>query len=214
METNAADLAYRTIKSKILSREYIPGFQIKEVQVSKKIGLTRTPVREAIIRLEREGLLRIVPNKGAYVVELSAKEIEDLYEVREALEIKAISLAIRRASRDETSKLSEMLNKTHQLYQKGAVKNYEDPEFDFHFELLKLSKNDKLISIWKILSTQLSMVRMTSSLTQSRYLNALEEHNALLKSIDSGDSTKAEKLLTKHINKSKTILIYQFNSVN
>ena len=183
------------------------------MQVSKKIGLTRTPVREAIIRLEREGLLRIVPNKGAYVVELSEKEIEDLYEVREALEIKAIGLAIRRASRDETSKLREMLNKTQQLYQRGAVKNYEDPKFDFHFELLKLSKNDKLISIWKMLSTQLSMVRMTSSLTQSRYLIALEEHNGLLKSIDSGDSTKAERLLTEHISKSKAILFAQFNSV-
>ena len=80
MEPNASDIAYRAIKSKILSREYVSGFQLKEVQVSKEIGLTRTPVREAFIRLEREGLLRLFPNRGAFVVELSVKEIEDFYQ--------------------------------------------------------------------------------------------------------------------------------------
>jgi len=212
MEPNAADIAYRTIKSKILARQYIPGCQLKEIQISKEVGLTRTPVREAFIRLEREGLLRIFPNKGAFVIELSAKELEDLFEVREALEVMAIGLAVRRANREEISNIKKMLNKTEQLYQRGSLKNYEDPQLDFHFELIKLSKNSKLISIWKLLATQLSLVRMTSSMTQKRYLKALEEHHGLLKHIDSGNSDKAEKLLRIHINKSKIVFLSQFNS--
>ena len=212
MEQSVADLAYQTIKSKILARTYFPGLQLKEVQISKEIGLTRTPVREAFIRLEREGLLRIFPNKGAFVIELTAKEIEDLYEVREALEVMAIRLAIRRANRDEISALKKILDKTDRLYQRGVVKNYEDPKFDFHLELIKLSKNDKLISIWRQLATQLSLVRMTSSMTQKRHLKALDEHQGILKHIDSGDSEKAEELLRNHNIKSKVVFFSQFKS--
>lgn len=212
MELNAADLAYKKIKSKILSRAYVPGFQLKELQVSAEIGLTRTPVREAFIRLDREGLLRIFPNKGAFVIEPTAKEIEDLCEVREALEVMAIRLAIRRANRDELSCLKKMLDKTDQLYLRGVFKNFEDPKFDFHLELIKLSKNDKIISIWKLLDAQLSLVRMTSSMTQKRHLKALEEHQGLLKHIETGDSEKAEHLLRNHINKSRVILLSEFNS--
>ena len=197
MEPNASDLAYRTIKSKILSRE---------------VGLTRTPVREAFIRLEREGLLRIFPNRGAFVTELSQKEIEDFYEVREALEVMAVSLAVRRASREETFNLRKMLNKTHQLYQRGAVKNYEDPRFDFHLELVKLSKNDKLISSWKMLAAQLSLVRIKSSMTRKRYVNALSEHLGILSHIEAGDGKKAEILLGAHLNKSKINVLSAFNS--
>lgn len=212
MQPNAADIAYRSIKSKILSRKYVQGSQLKEVQISKDVGLTRTPVREAIIRLEREGLLRIIPNKGAFVIELTPKEIEDLYEVREALEVMAVRLAVRRANREEMSGLRKMLLKTDQLYQSGVVKNYEDPEFDFHLELIKLSKNNKLISSWKLLAAQLSLVRMTSSLTQKRYLKALEEHRGILQFIDSGNPNKAGNLLRSHLIKSKINLLSQFNS--
>ena len=212
MEPNAADFAYHSIRSKILSRVYVPGFQLKEVQISEEIGLTRTPVREAIIRLEREGLLRTFPNKGAFVVQLSATEIEDLYEVREALEAMAINLAARRANREELSILIKILNKTDQLYQRGAVKNYGDPTFDFHLEIVKLSKNDKLMSIWKILSAQLSLARMTSSLTRRRYLKALEEHRFILNCLSAGNDNKAIRLMRSHINKSKKILLSQFNS--
>lgn len=212
MEQNAADFAYQTIKTKILARTYFPGLQLKEVQISKEIGLTRTPVREAFIRLEREGLLRIFPNKGAFVIEFTAKEIEDLYEVREALEVMAISLAVRRANRDEISALKKMLDKTDQLYQRGVVKNYEDPRFDFHLELITLSKNEKLITTWKMLAAQLSLVRMTSSLTRKRYLKALEEHHSMLDLIESGSSNKAENLLRNHLIRSKVILLSHFNS--
>jgi len=212
MEPNAAEFAYQKIKSKILSRAFVPGFQLKELQISAEIGLTRTPVREAIIRLEREGLLRIFPNKGAFVIEPTAKEIEDLYEVREALELMAIRLAVRRANRDELSALKKMLDKTGQLYQRGSFKNYEDPKFDFHLELIKLSKNNKIISIWKLLDAQLSLVRMTSSMTRKRHLKALEEHRGILKHIDAGDSDKAENLLRNHINKSRAVLLSEFNA--
>lgn len=212
MEPNASDIAYHKIKTKILSLEYVPGFQLKEVQISKEIGLTRTPVREAFIRLEREGLLKIFPNRGAFVVELSAQEVEDLYEVREALEVMAVSLAVRRSTRDEISDLRKMLNKTSQLYQQGIFKNYEDPQFDFHLELITLSKNKKLISSWKMLAAQLSLVRIKSSMTQKRYLKALEEHLGILKHIEAGNSTKAEKLLKTHMNKSKIIILSEFNT--
>jgi len=203
MRLSAAEAAYQAIKSRILDQEYTPGFQLKEIQISTELGLTRTPIREAIIRLEREGLATTFPRRGAFVIELSKKEIEDLFDVREALEVKASLLAIRRANREELSKVQEGLDNREKLYQQGIIKDYREPKMDFHWEVMKLSKNERLISIWKTMDTQLSLVRITSSLSDGRYLRALEEHNQILSYIEKGDDAKVEQLVRKHLLSSK-----------
>ena len=135
----AADIAYETLKSKILAREYLPGMQLKELQISKELGLTRTPVREAIIRLEREGLVRTVYNRGAFITVFSRREIDDLFEVREALEIKALYLATRRASRDDIETIETALKQREQLIRKGvATVDFRDAGQNSHLGIIKL----------------------------------------------------------------------------
>jgi DNA-binding GntR family transcriptional regulator len=200
MILGAVDLAYEALKSKILAREYLPGMQLKELQISKELGLTRTPVREAIIRLEREGLVRTVYNRGAFITVFSKKELDDLFEVREALEIKALYLATRRASRDDIDAIEAALKQRELLIQKGvAVVDFRDAGLDFHLGIIKLSKNERLISTWQTMQSQLSLVRVTSTTIKSRYLTAFEEHKKILALVGSGDFKRAEKLLQKHL---------------
>ncbi len=197
---SAVDLVYEALKSKILAQEYLPGIQLKEMQISKELGLTRTPVREAIIRLEREGLVSTVYNRGAFVTVFSTREIEDLFEVREALEIKALTLAIRRSSRDEIDSIEKALKQRELRIKNLVIKSdMHDPELDFHLAIIRLSKNQRLISVWQTMQSQLSLVRVTSTMINRRYLRALEEHKKILALVRNGDLRRAERLLIRHI---------------
>jgi DNA-binding GntR family transcriptional regulator len=201
---SAVDCAYDALKSKILAQEYLPGTQLKELQISKELGLTRTPVREAIIRLEREGLVKTIYNRGAFVTIFSKKEIEDLFEVREALESKALYLATRRASRDDIDTIDEALNKRELLINKGvATFDFRDAGLDFHLGIIKLSKNERLISTWQTMHSQLSLVRVTSTTIKSRYLKAFEEHKKILALVKSDNFNLADKLLKRHLSVAK-----------
>lgn len=196
----AVDIAYEALKGKILAQEYLPGMQLKEQQLSKEFGLTRTPVREAIIRLERERLVRTVYNRGAFVALFSRREIEDLFDVREALEIKALHLATRRASRDDIDTLEKALKQRERLIKSGvATVDFRDSGLDFHLGIIKLSKNDLLISTWQTMQSQLSVVRVTSTMIKSRYLEAFEEHKKILALVANGDFKRVEKLMASHI---------------
>ena len=104
---NYSNLAYESIKLKILNQEVGLGSQLKEAKLAADLHITRTPVREALIRLDRDGVVRTYPNRGAFVAVLGEKEIEDLFDVREALEIKGVHLAIGRANKEELEKVRE-----------------------------------------------------------------------------------------------------------
>jgi DNA-binding GntR family transcriptional regulator len=207
---NAADFAYQFIKSKILSQEYGPALQLKEVHIANKLGLTRTPIREAMIKLELEGLVRIYNNKGAFVSQISEKEIEDLFEVREALETKAAYLAIRRANRDELDNIRQALEAREKFITRGILKNYLLSELDFHYGMLKLCKNERLIGIWENLHTQLCLARFRSSMIDKRYLSAHKEHKQILLYIHKGDYEKTKQLLKAHLLKAKENLLLHY----
>ena len=205
---SAADVAYESIKLKILSQDFRPGMQLKEVQISKELGLTRTPIREALIRLERDGLVKIVYNRGAFVAMLSENEIDDLFEVREALEVKAAYLATRRASRNDIDNVKKVLNEREMLVREGiTIIDFRSHELDFHHGIIKLSKNERLISIWQTLETQLSLVRITSAMFKERYLQALKEHKEILDSLFNADFGQVEKILISHITNAKENLL-------
>ncbi len=207
MKRNASDFAYQMIKAKILSQEYPPGSQLKEMNISKELGVTRTPVREAIIKLEREGIAKLFHNRGAFVASLSEKEIEDLFEIREALETKAMYLAYRKASRNEIAEIRNGLAKRENFFRQGIPPNHSEEVLDFHFEIIKLAKNEKMLSIWKTLGSQLCLARITSTMFGKRYLEALKEHKQILSSLAEGNFGKTERLLKVHISKAKDNLL-------
>ena len=207
MKRSASDYAYLMIRSSILNQKYSMGSQLKEVTISKELGITRTPIREAIIRLEREGMVETFHNRGAFVVRLSKREIKELYEIREALETKAISLGYRKASRDEITHIRDGLLKREKLVRGNLPQDYFGKVLDFHFEIIKLSNNEKMISIWKSLDSQLSLVRSSSTMIGKRYIEALKEHKEILSSLAKGNCRKTEQLMKAHIAKSRDNLL-------
>ncbi|MBW2603180.1 MAG: GntR family transcriptional regulator [Deltaproteobacteria bacterium] len=198
-ENYASQKAYQFIKTNILSQTYLPGFQLREIHLSEELGLTRTPVREAIIKLESEGLVHTYPNRGAFVIKLTLAEVEDLFDVREALEIKASELAIRKANREQLDAIRKALEQHGQLIESSRDSNYRKPVLDFHEALIKLSHNQTLISIWQTMRSRLQLARVTSAMLAQRYRNAHEEHLQIHEHICAGETQQVRQLLIKHI---------------
>jgi DNA-binding GntR family transcriptional regulator len=200
-EKSAAEMTYRAIKDNILSQIYPPNFQLREIPLSKELGTTRTPVREAIIRLESEGLVSIYPRRGAFVNQLTTEEVENLFDVREAIETKAAELAIRKANRDELDELRDGLISHGRLIGDTRNSDYHLPALDFHESLIKLSHNQPLIDIWQGMRSKLQLARVTSAMVAQRYKEAHEEHQQILALIYAGKPDKVRKLLIEHIGK-------------
>lgn len=198
-EINASMVAYQFIKDNILSKTYLPNFQLREMQLSEELDLTRTPVREAIIKLESEGLVRSYPNRGAFVVNFTLDEIVELLDVREALEIKATELAIRKSNREQLDAIQEALDQHGQTIEKSKNSAYNIPSLDFHEALIKLSQNNMLVSIWQTMRAKLQLARVTSAMHDQRYKKAHEEHLKIHRYICTGETKKVRKLLVKHI---------------
>ena len=199
--TSVAEITYKAIKKNILSQIYPPKFQLREIHLAKELGTTRTPVREAIIRLQSEGLVSIYPHRGAFVAQLTSKEVEDLLDVREALETKAAELAIRRANRDQLDELRAALIAHGRLISNSQDSTYHFPAFDFHESLILLSHNQPLMNIWQGMRSKLQLARVTSAMLEHRYKEAHEEHLQILALIYAGKTQSVKKLLIEHIRK-------------
>lgn len=196
-------VAYQAIREKILSLKHKPGFQLKEVPLAQEYSLTRTLIRKAIARLVNEGLVETFRHKGAFVTALSRSEINDIFEVREALEVRAVHLAIRRSCRDELDRIQHGLEEDIQSMRRNRSEEWHLPKMDFHHEIIKLSRNNTLVTIWEGLQTKLHRPRLQSSMVDDRYPKALEEHKEILACIYQNRPADAERLLILHLHNAK-----------
>lgn len=203
MKAKSEELSYQKIKEKILSFEYHPGIQLREMALAKKFELSRGAVRKVITKLSNDGLVQTFPGRGAFVASLSQKEIEDIFEVRELLEIKAAHLAIHRSSRDDLDRIQSELDKRDKKLQRKQIPERYMKEMDFHYELVKLSKNQILVSVWESLRLKLHLVRIQSTVSVERFIKNLQDHKIILDCIRQGDHTETERLVKHHIQRVK-----------
>jgi DNA-binding GntR family transcriptional regulator len=200
---NASEKAYQKIKDIILSGEASPGQQLKEAALSQALDLTRTPVREALKKLEAEDMVQMIPNRGAFVSSFSERDIFDILDTREALECKAVHLACRRANREELDRIREHLD-----WLRANVNDETKTlklDFNFHFEIVKLSKNKFLISAWELLKNRLDLVRIRKvlSMSRDRRIEAIDASIEILNLIADGESELAQEKIVEHLNRIK-----------
>ncbi|WP_227876266.1 GntR family transcriptional regulator [Photobacterium frigidiphilum] len=193
----------------IVSGEYQAGSKISEPELARSFGVSRGPLREAIMRVEALGLVERVPHVGARVVELSQEKLIEIYAVREALEGMAARLACINITDEEIDALQELLEQ-HQRYIEqvdGASYFHQQGDFDFHYRIIKASRNTKLISLLcDELYHLLRMYRFQSPRKHSRPTTALSEHIQILAAIRERDGELAELLMRRHIMRSRLLI--------
>jgi DNA-binding GntR family transcriptional regulator len=194
-----ADAVYAELRRGLLAREFDPGEPLTEHQLSRRFNVSRTPIREALARLESDHLLRVVPKKGAFVRTLSHDEIRELYEIREALEALALRLAAPRLDRGE---LAGFEARFRELRARGAGATYTELRplgEEFHRHLLKRADNRRLIELLEEIRERIQSVWTMSMLAPRRVQGLIAEHLAIIDALKRGRVRSAERLMVTHV---------------
>ena len=190
---------YQSLRDDIVSNRLLPDTPLQEATVASALEVSRGPVREAMRRLEAEGLINLIPRRGAVVRSLSPEEFLGAYRVREALEVLAIRLATGRIGADHL----DQLNGLHQQMERHAAREEVDAFFDvntrFHALFVEQSGNPKLQEIYFPLVNQMIRYRMRSLSLRGGMQRSCEEHQAILEAVREKDPEKAAHLLSEHI---------------
>ncbi|MDP4119244.1 MAG: GntR family transcriptional regulator [Bacillota bacterium] len=187
------------LREKIISGEYKAGENLTEMKLANEYGISRTPIREALRKLEGEGLVEIIPNKGAVIVGLTDSEISDVYNIRMRIESMAAYLAAKNISDEQLERLRE----AHELFvfyvRNGNEGRISEIDFTFHDIIYEASKSRPLQSILHGLSCYIRCTRHETLKIEGRKEKAAREHEAILKAIEERNADLAEKLAYEHI---------------
>ncbi|MBN7758241.1 GntR family transcriptional regulator [Nitratireductor aquimarinus] len=195
----ARDRAYHELKFRILEGRLPPGTTLLETEVASLLSLSRTPVREALIRLEEEGLVDVRPRHGITVKALTVDEIEQIYQVFSALEVKAAQLTARRGiSAEDHKRLDGILTQMERASQRGDIESWSELDDEFHSELVGLCGNPRLLSMLRQLWDMQYHARRAITKLRPLPLVSDREHRAILAAIAAGNAEEATRLHQAH----------------
>jgi DNA-binding GntR family transcriptional regulator len=194
------------LREEILANRLAPGTELGEVMLAQSLGVSRGPLREALGQLAAEGLVTIVPRRGAVVKTLSQQEFLDAYEVREALESLAIRLAVPRLRDSDRAKLRRMCRDMEQAAEVGNAERFFKINHDFHAFLVSASGNKTLEQMHAQLIAQMGRLLKRSVELRGGVLKSAAEHRAIVDAVDAGDTALAARLLEEHIEVPQRVL--------
>lgn len=201
------ELVFENIRQAIVKGIFAPGERLMEIQLADDLGVSRTPVREAIRKLELEGFVVMIPRRGTYVANLSIKDINDVYEIRISLDVLAAGLAAERIEPEELEELNRLLLEISEAARTGPMDKIVRLDTAFHDVLYKASRNDRLRNIINNLREQITGIRGTSMRYPGRLADTLEEHRALVDSIAARDSERAQAAARIHLENAEHTLL-------
>lgn len=193
------DVVFESIRGAILSGTIKPGERLMEVQMAEKLGVSRTPIREAIRKLELEGLVIMVPRKGVYVADLSVKDITDVLEIRAALEGLAASLAASRVKKEDVDSIEKAVREFDEAIKGEDFELIVEKDMQFHASIFEATNNEKLIALTNNLREQIQRFRVMMLKNSSKLNDMSSEHREIADAICNKNMEKAQELASSHI---------------
>lgn len=190
------EIVLEALREAIVSGVLEPGERLMEIQLAEEMGVSRTPVREAIRKLELEGFVVMIPRKGAYVAGVSYKDVKDVFEIRASLESLAAGLAAEKITDEELEQMERVL---HYEREPDTLEEMVQSDVDFHALLYKASRNERLIGILGNLREQIQRFRTTSLAVPGRVKYAIQEHRDIADAVARHDLEEAQSLAYSHI---------------
>lgn len=202
------EVVYNTLREAILSGKLRSGERLMENQLAQKLGVSRTPIREALRMLGQENLVGIIPRKGAQVLEMSEKDVKDILEVRASLETLAVKLAAMRITDEELKSLKYVHQKFLKSVDSAEFNEMADLDEEFHEIIFHASKNNKLIGIITNLKLQLYRYRLAYlKFNEETRKLAASQHTKLIEAIENHDLEEAKLAASEHIESQSKIII-------
>ncbi len=195
--------AYRHIKTRIMSAELPPGATVNEQAIAGALGISRTPVREAIRKLEQEGLVMRYPNRGALVTQLSMKDVIEIWQLREILEPAACRLA---AGRVDLAALAGVEKVIRELQEAGGqdYESHHRSDLELHRLILDAAGNTMLRQVVEMLNERVFQLRIVNS--PGRFQKSVAEHLDIVAALRAGDGTAAAEAMRRHLGNARESL--------
>ena len=190
---------FHRLREDILSGKYKENEELREVAIGEELGVSRTPVREAFRQLELEGLIQIVPNKGAYVTGITAKDVKDIYMIRSSLEGMCARLATQNITPEQLEELEENVYLASFHASKGHMEQMAELDNRFHHILYEACDSKMLENLLQDFHQYVIRIRKKTLSTKERGIASNEEHRKIMEAIKAGDSVKAKQAATVHM---------------
>lgn len=206
------DVVFNTLRQAILTGELKPGERLMEIHLADKLGVSRTPIREAIRKLELEGLVTMIPRKGAEVARITEKSMNDVLEVRRAMDALCAELACERITDEETEQLCQACVAFETAVKTRDVKKIAQADVELHDIIVKATGNQRLVQLINNLSEQMYRYRFEYIKDTSQHQRLIEEHRVIYESILKKDRETASQAARVHIDNQKKAIIAQIRS--
>jgi DNA-binding GntR family transcriptional regulator len=191
--------AYQELKRIILEHQIPQGGKLNEAELAAALGISRTPVREAINRLAKEGLVESFPQRGAFVIQVSGEDVFELFLIRENLEGLAACLAATKMSEKDLAKLESAVEGFSEPFDEKEIRRYAREDFKFHQAVVQFSEAQRLISLIATLHDYIRIFRLTTVGVSGRMKTSLDEHRHLLEAFRQRSPEVAERRMREHI---------------
>ncbi|MDU1412634.1 MAG: GntR family transcriptional regulator [Clostridium sp.] len=202
-EKSMREIVLQQLRKDIFTRVVKPGDRLIETAIASKLGVSRTPVREALRQLESEGLAVNIPRKGTIVKGICYEDAAEIYDIREVLEGLAVRSACLNISRMQIRRLKEITQFMRKLIDSGNEETYVKVHDEYNKIILEASNNKRLLAQLESIHEYLKSLRLVSLMTKERKELALKEHLDIVMAIEEGDENKAEIIARNHVRNAK-----------
>ncbi len=203
------DVVFNTLRQAILTGELKPGERLMEIHLANRLGVSRTPIREAIRKLELEGLVIMIPRRGAEVAQITEKSMNDVLEVRRSMDALCVELACERITEEALIQLKEACDKFEQAVQTKDIKQIAQADVALHDIIVQATGNMRLVQLINNLSEQMYRYRFEYIKDSSQHVRLIEEHRMIYDSIVRKDKDAACEAAKTHIDNQKKAIIDQ-----
>ena len=201
------DVVFNTLRRSILTGELKPGERLMEIHLADRLGVSRTPIREAIRKLELEGLVTMIPRRGAEVAQITEKHLRDVLEVRRALDALAVELACERITDAELESLKDACDNFEKETKQGNANRLARADVAFHDIILNASGNERLVQMISNLSQQMYRYRLEYVKDGTSYDRLIAEHAASYEAIRRRNGREGAEAIKNHIDNQEKAVI-------
>jgi len=194
-----SDRIFDIVEKAILNGSIKPGERLIETELARNLGISKSPVREALKRLEGEGIVQLLPRKGYYVRGIDLKGIEDFFDVMFIIEPASALLSLEKKNETVCREIDGILGNMDRYLRKKDYESYRALNEEFHGLFYSLTENEWIIKISQMLRKQAYMLRSLSLYTKDRFSSSLEEHSAIADAYKKGDGKVLEKAVKNHL---------------
>lgn len=207
-----AKMALQAIRDSILEGHLTPGEIYNEMTLAKELGISRTPVREALLELSAQGLVTYLPRKGVMVNHFGRHDVEEIFELRKAIELAAVEKVAKDPGAYDLSTVEKALNNQKKAFKKKDPKTYLHFDRMFHVTLTKLTKNRRFVDILENIRDLFQLIASQALTDKQRWQEVIKEHEEILDAIKQGAVVRSRKAMDYHLEQSKNSVLEKMGS--